>query len=201
MFDFLERMRRQRCMPSHEDQTLIDSMACVSGDAALRDAVIVKCIDPGLARDTFDLIASDSSQRAALVHDQVVRVLDQASYNVRDVMDREFHQDVPAAFDAYAALIDHESERVGAYGVAAYLSWLQGDDDDTLKAHCDRVLALDPDFKLVSKVVGPAHARGNDPAWQLEARGLGDAVSLGGSGAMDYPSASSRDSRGRGQAL
>lgn len=155
------------------DVMYADACRAMGDDSELYDAVIAKIIDPQLDRDHFMLLADrirlDTDRQLQAVDvmlDRMSRVMYQSGWNVQAQVARHYHQDVPGVFSLLGHTIADKDERLGAYRVAAFASWLVDDPISKFKGHLDRlwdVMPADQMRKALSKAFAnslvPAYAR------------------------------------------
>ena len=122
LVDSMERVRDERVDPignSEEFSGVIAVLAMLSSDVNLRDALLIKAMDPGLDERQFGVIADNDPQAVILVESELTRALNQSSYNTYQIMYREYHNDIPLMLDQLALRIEPEISRSGVYAVCA----------------------------------------------------------------------------------
>ena len=99
VFDFLDSLRAGQYRigaDAEKDHATAGLLASLSGDTGLRDAVCAKLISPGLERARFLMVAEHDPRALPLFASGQVKPWYQADYNVREIANSEFHQDIPA---------------------------------------------------------------------------------------------------------
>ena len=95
----------------------------------------------------------------------------QADYNVREIANSEFHQDIPALLWRLSNNIPDSARREGMLEAAAYMSFMQGDPEAAFTGHLGRLAAVSPEGE-VTRCLMDAHEHGQHPAWVMEQRQL-----------------------------
>lgn len=130
VFDFLDSLRAGQYRigaDAEKDHATAGLLASLSGDTGLRDAVCAKLISPGLERARFLMVAEHDPHALPLFASGQVKPWYQADYNVREIANSEFHQDIPALLWRLSNTIPDSARREGALEAAAYMSFMQGD--------------------------------------------------------------------------
>ena len=152
VFDFLDSLRAGQYRigaDAEKDHATAGLLASLSGDTGLRDAVCAKLISPGLERARFLMVAEHDPRALPLFASGQVKPWYQADYNVREIANSEFHQDIPALLWRLSNSIPDSARREGMLEAAAYMSFMQGD-----------------------RCLMDAHEHGQHPAWVMERRQL-----------------------------
>ncbi|MCI1644375.1 MAG: hypothetical protein LKI21_07545 [Bifidobacterium crudilactis] len=155
VFDVVESLRLRRWFVGVDpdaDRDLAARLAVVSHDADLRDALCAKLIEPGLERLRFEYIARRDPRAPRLLLDNQRRPWYQSSYNVREMVSREFHQDVPWLLASLSDVAGGDVDRVGLLEAAAYLSFMQDDPLPALQGYLSRLGKIAPDSVMASSV-------------------------------------------------
>ena len=137
----------------------------------LRDAVCAKLISPGMERARFLMVAEHDPRALPLFASGQVKPWYQADYNVREIANSEFHQDIPALLWRLSNTIPDSARREGALEAAAYMSFMQGDPEAAFTGHLGRLAAVSPEGE-VTRCLMDAHEHGQHPAWVMEQRQL-----------------------------
>lgn len=177
LFSFLDGLRSRAWVPGVDaaaDAALLPALAELSRRADMRDAVLVKVVNPGMDRAAFRMVASRSeagpgrdrrvADAYAVVDDVVTKAWENPGYDVRRVMQTAYHQDVPKLLDRLAARISPLAEQSGLRAVTAYASWLQGDDMPVFKGYLDSLRAANPSDGWAAQL-GNAYETHEYPAW------------------------------------
>lgn len=158
VFDFLDSLRAGQYRigaDAEKDHATAGLLASLSGDTGLRDAVCAKLISPGMERARFLMVAEHDPRALPLFASGQVKPWYQADYNVREIANSEFHQDIPALLWRLSNTIPDSARREGALEAAAYMSFMQGDPEGE-----------------VTRCLMDAHEHGQHPAWVMEQRQL-----------------------------
>ena len=162
VFDFLDSLRAGQYRigaDAEKDHATAGLLASLSGDTGLRDAVCAKLISPGMERARFLMVAEHDPRALPLFASGQVKPWYQADYNVREIANSEFHQDIPALLWRLSNSIPDSARREGALEAAAYMSFMQGDPEAAFTGHLGRLAAVSPEH-------------GQHPAWVMEQRQL-----------------------------
>lgn len=167
VFDFLERLRREHvdANAAAADGRLLTALQSMSDDHDLYDACCAKIVDPGTDRATFDLIASRDPHSLGIMLRYTDQVWQKAGHNVRDVLGREFHQDIPELFYELSLRLPEGRARVGALRVAAYISFHQGDPQAAVQYHLGHLFEAAP-YDPEARNLDVAFRDRILPAWQ-----------------------------------
>lgn len=193
LYSFLDGLRARPWVPGVDaaaDAALLPALADLTRRADVRDAVLVKVVSPGMDRDAFRTVACRSeggrgdmdgrvAAAYALVDGVVAKAWENPGYDVRQVMQTAYHQDVPKLLDRLAARISPLADQSGLRAVTAYASWLQGDDMPVFKGYLDSLRAADPSDGWAAQLSAAYESR-EYPAWlraDLEERERAGAVS------------------------
>lgn len=174
VFDFLDSLRAGQYRigaDAEKDHATAGLLASLSGDTGLRDAVCAKLISPGLERARFLMVAEHDPHALPLFASGQVKPWYQADYNVREIANSEFHQDIPALLWRLSNNIPDSARREGALEAAAYMSFMQGDPEAAFTGHLGRLAAVSPEGE-VTRCLMDAHEHGQHPAWVMEQRQL-----------------------------
>ncbi|KFI89602.1 hypothetical protein BISA_2329 [Bifidobacterium saguini DSM 23967] len=169
VFEFIDSLRSEqyRIGDPTRDGAVAEMLAHLSDDAALRDAACAKLISPGLERMRFMLVANHDPNALPLFASTSRKLWYQADYNVREIANSEFHQDVPALLWRLSNCLRDPERRVGVLEAAAYMSFMQGDDERVFSGHLGRLAAVSPQGE-VTRCLMDAHDHGQAPAWLME---------------------------------
>ena len=154
VFDFLDSLRAGQYRigaDAEKDHATAGLLASLSGDTGLRDAVCAKLISPGMERARFLMVAEHDPRALPLFASGQVKPWYQADYNVREIANSEFHQDIPALLWRLSNTIPDSARREGMLEAAAYMSFMEGE---------------------VTRCLMDAHEHGQHPAWVMEQRQL-----------------------------
>lgn len=165
VFDFLDSLRAGQYRigaDAEKDHATAGLLASLSGDTGLRDAVCAKLISPGMERARFLMVAEHDPRAIPLFASGQVKPWYQADYNVREIANSEFHQDIPALLWRLSNTIPDSARREGMLEAAAYMSFMQGDPEAAFTGHLGRLAAVSPGD------LDPARAR--DVSGQFGAR-------------------------------
>lgn len=116
VFDFLDSLRAGQYRigaDAEKDHATAGLLASLSGDTGLRDAVCAKLISPGLERARFLMVAEHDPRAIPLFASGQVKPWYQADYNVREIANSEFHQDIPALLWRLSNSIPDSARREG----------------------------------------------------------------------------------------
>ena len=174
VFDFLDSLRAGQYRigaDAEKDHATAGLLASLSGDTGLRDAVCAKLISPGLERARFLMVAEHDPRALPLFASGQVKPWYQADYNVREIANSEFHQDIPALLWRLSNSIPDSARREGMLEAAAYMSFMQGDPEAAFTGHLGRLAAVSPEGE-VTRCLMDAHEHGQHPAWVMEQRQL-----------------------------
>lgn len=174
VFDFLDSLRAGQYRigaDAEKDHATAGLLASLSGDTGLRDAVCAKLISPGLERARFLMVAEHDPRAIPLFASGQVKPWYQADYNVREIANSEFHQDIPALLWRLSNSIPDSARREGMLEAAAYMSFMQGDPEAAFTGHLGRLAAVSPEGE-VTRCLMDAHEHGQHPAWVMEQRQL-----------------------------
>ena len=174
VFDFLDSLRAGQYRigaDAEKDHATAGLLASLSGDTGLRDAVCAKLISPGLERARFLMVAEHDPRALPLFASGQVKPWYQADYNVREIANSEFHQDIPALLWRLSNTIPDSARREGMLEAAAYMSFMQGDPEAAFTGHLGRLAAVSPEGE-VTRCLMDAHEHGQHPAWVMERRQL-----------------------------
>lgn len=174
VFDFLDSLRAGQYRigaDAEKDHATAGLLASLSGDTGLRDAVCAKLISPGLERARFLMVAEHDPRALPLFASGQVKPWYQADYNVREIANSEFHQDIPALLWRLSNTIPDSARREGMLEAAAYMSFMQGDPEAAFTGHLGRLAAVSPEGE-VTRCLMDAHEHGQHPAWVMEQRQL-----------------------------
>lgn len=174
VFDFLDSLRAGQYRigaDAEKDHATAGLLASLSGDTGLRDAVCAKLISPGLERARFLMVAEHDPRALPLFASGQVKPWYQADYNVREIANSEFHQDIPALLWRLSNSIPDSARREGMLEAAAYMSFMQGDPEAAFTGHLGRLAAVSPEGG-VTRCLMDAHEHGQHPAWVMERRQL-----------------------------
>ena len=174
VFDFLDSLRAGQYRigaDAEKDHATAGLLASLSGDTGLRDAVCAKLISPGMERARFLMVAEHDPRALPLFASGQVKPWYQADYNVREIANSEFHQDIPALLWRLSNTIPDSARREGALEAAAYMSFMQGDPEAAFTGHLGRLAAVSPEGE-VTRCLMDAHEHGQHPAWVMEQRQL-----------------------------
>ena len=174
VFDFLDSLRAGQYRigaDAEKDHATAGLLASLSGDTGLRDAVCAKLISPGLERARFLMVAEHDPHALPLFASGQVKPWYQADYNVREIANSEFHQDIPALLWRLSNSIPDSARREGMLEAAAYMSFMQGDPEAAFTGHLGRLAAVSPEGE-VTRCLMDAHEHGQHPAWVMERRQL-----------------------------
>ena len=111
VFDFLDSLRAGQYRigaDAAKDHATAGLLASLSGDTGLRDAVCAKLISPGMERARFLMVAEHDPRALPLFASGQVKPWYQADYNVREIANSEFHQDIPALLWRLSNTMDAE---------------------------------------------------------------------------------------------
>lgn len=161
VFDFLDSLRAGQYRigaDAEKDHATAGLLASLSGDTGLRDAVCAKLISPGLERARFLMVAEHDPRAIPLFASGQVKPWYQADYNVREIANSEFHQDIPALLWRLSNTIPDSARREGALEAA-------------FTGHLGRLAAVSPEGE-VTRCLMDAHEHGQHPAWVMEQRQL-----------------------------
>ena len=174
VFDFLDSLRAGQYRigaDAEKDHATAGLLASLSGDTGLRDAVCAKLISPGMERARFLMVAEHDPHALPLFASGQVKPWYQADYNVREIANSEFHQDIPALLWRLSNTIPDSARREGMLEAAAYMSFMQGDPEAAFTGHLGRLAAVSPEGE-VTRCLMDAHEHGQHPAWVMEQRQL-----------------------------
>lgn len=174
VFDFLDSLRAGQYRigaDAEKDHATAGLLASLSGDTGLRDAVCAKLISPGMERARFLMVAEHDPRALPLFASGQVKPWYQADYNVREIANSEFHQDIPALLWRLSNSIPDSARREGMLEAAAYMSFMQGDPEAAFTGHLGRLAAVSPEGE-VTRCLMDAHEHGQHPAWVMEQRQL-----------------------------
>lgn len=178
LYSFLDGLRARPWTPGADpgaDAALLPALADLTRRADVRDAVLVKVVSPGMDREAFRTVACRSeggrgdmdgrlAAAYALVDGVVAKAWENPGYDVRQVMQTAYHQDVPKLLDRLAARISPLADQSGLRAVTAYASWLQGDDMPVFKGYLDSLRAADPSDGWAAQL-STAYESREYPAW------------------------------------
>ena len=151
VFDFLDSLRAGQYRigaDAEKDHATAGLLASLSGDTGLRDAVCAKLISPGMERARFLMVAEHDPRALPLFASGQVKPWYQADYNVREIANSEFHQDIPALLWRLSNTIPDSARREGALEAAAYMSFMQGDPEAAFTGHLGRLAAVSPEGEV-----------------------------------------------------
>lgn len=174
VFDFLDSLRAGQYRigaDAEKDHATAGLLASLSGDTGLRDAVCAKLISPGMERARFLMVAEHDPRALPLFASGQVKPWYQADYNVREIANSEFHQDIPALLWRLSNTIPDSARREGMLEAAAYMSFMQGDPEAAFTGHLGRLAAVSPEGE-VTRCLMDAHEHGQHPACVMERRQL-----------------------------
>ena len=141
VFDFLDSLRAGQYRigaDAEKDHATAGLLASLSGDTGLRDAVCAKLISPGMERARFLMVAEHDPRALPLFASGQVKPWYQADYNVREIANSEFHQDIPALLWRLSNSIPDSARREGMLEAAAYMSFMQGDPEAAFTGQVQR---------------------------------------------------------------
>ena len=147
VFDFLDSLRAGQYRigaDAEKDHATAGLLASLSGDTGLRDAVCAKLISPGMERARFLMVAEHDPRAIPLFASGQVKPWYQADYNVREIANSEFHQDIPALLWRLSNSIPDSARREGMLEAAAYMSFMQGDPEAAFTGHLGRSRRFHP---------------------------------------------------------
>ena len=174
VFDFLDSLRAGQYRigaDAGKDHATAGPLAALSGDPGLRRAPGAEPVSPGPERARFLLVAEHDSPALPPLASGPVQTVFQADYNVREIANSEFHQDIPALLWRLSNTIPDSARREGALEAAAYMSFMQGDPEAAFTGHLGRLAAVSPEGE-VTRCLMDAHEHGQHPAWVMEQRQL-----------------------------
>ena len=162
VFDFLDSLRAGQYRigaDAEKDHATAGLLASLSGDTGLRDAVCAKLISPGMERARFLMVAEHDPRALPLFASGQVKPWYQADYNVREIANSEFHQDIPALLWRLSNTIPDSARREGMLEAAAYMSFMQGDPEAAFTGHLGRLAAVSPEGEVTALPHGRARTR------------------------------------------
>ena len=157
VFDFLDSLRAGQYRigaDAEKDHATAGLLASLSGDTGLRDAVCAKLISPGMERARFLMVAEHDPRALPLFASGQVKPWYQADYNVREIANSEFHQDIPALLWRLSNTIPDSARREGMLEAAAYMSFMQGDPEAAFTGHLGRLAAVSPEGEVTRSRMG-----------------------------------------------
>lgn len=200
LYGFMEGLRRRAWRPGEDEEAdaeLRPVLAELSRRPDLRDAMLVKALAPDTDPARFRLIATrldggaDSRRRTgdalAVVTDLLNKAWNNPAYDVKSIVQSSYHQDLPKLFSRMAAWIQPPSDQAGLRAVAAYVSWMEGDDLSVFKRYLDALMDVREMDPWADKLSG-AFANDTYPAWlesETEERERAGAVMIATGAALD----------------
>lgn len=153
LFAFLEGLRSHAWDYDQDrdaSMTYSARLGLLSADDYLRDAVLCKILDPDLDAMAFREVATAGYGTLDVIERTLSHVYDEPGYDVREhvreydarLFDDQRNPDMPMLLWTAVGQLPPDYQR-GALEVASFVSWAQGDDQETVDEWCAKTFDVD----------------------------------------------------------